>query len=170
MTPVARRRIALALLLSAGLGSLVAQSTARGFDLDTSLAEMMSGVLEVHITARIIDENDNELVWSLDVTRVTISGRSVSVRMEGNNITIVADFTPYWTDENELLLVAQGQTWVGAGDADDGEYRTSFTTLPIQLGEPIVFFPLGIDQIPVETEEYGRLNIELEINVERYSS
>jgi hypothetical protein len=134
-----------------------------------SLESILSGALSIHINARIIDQDQNEMVWNMDVTRVTISGRSVTIRLDGSNVSVVAEFTPYWEDDDQLMLVAQGWTWLTDGDGEP-VYRTSFSTVPIRLGEPIVFLPLGTGQVPVDTERFGRLNIELEINVERYQS
>lgn len=135
-------------------------------DLTDSIDAFLDGALRVHINARIVNSGANETVWTMDLTRVTIGGRSVRVRLDGANIVVVADFTPYWESEEELLLLAQGQTWI-IDDSEQGEttYRTSFTTLPIRLGEPIVFFPLGAD---LDTDHVDQLNIELEIYVERY--
>ena len=143
-------------------------------DLTDSIDAFLDGALRVHINARIVDSEVNEAVWTMDLTRVTIGGRSVRVRLDGANIVVVADFTPYWESDEELLLLAQGQTWVidesGQGDTT---YRTSFTTLPIRLGEPIVFFPLGTAvetgiEADLDTDHVDKLNIELEIYVERY--
>lgn len=135
------------------------------------LQELLDGVLQLHISARIVDDGAGGAVWTMDVTRVTVSGRAVRVRLDGSNITVLAEFTPYWEDEESLILLVQGQTWVYDGtDESEPEYRTSFTTLPIRLGEPIVFLPLGSSRIPLDTERFGRLNIELEVNVERYQS
>lgn len=140
-------------------------------DVPDALQDLLDGVLQLHISARIIDDGADDAVWTMDVTRVTVSGRAVSVRLDGSNITVLAEFTPYWEDEESLILLVQGQTWVYDGsDETDPEYRTSFTTLPIRLGEPIVFLPLGSGRIPLDTERFGRLNIELEVNVERYQS
>lgn len=164
-------RCAIVSLLAVGLSfpSLAAQDTSP--DIDESLEELLSGALTLHITARIIDQDDNETVWMMDLTRATISGRSVRIRLEGSNIAVVAEFTPYWEGDAQLMLVAQGRTWItGNDELEESDYRTSFNTLPIQLGEPIVFLPLGDSQLPVDTERFGRLNIELEINVERYQS
>ncbi len=137
---------------------------------DDSLNALLEGALEISITARIVDEDQNEEVWNMNVTRVTIGGRSVSVQMEGSNIRVLAEFTPYWENDEELLLVAQGQTWIQNTGDEKPEYRTAFTTLPVRLGEPILFLPLGAGHLPVDTARFGRLNIELEINVERYQS
>ncbi|MFP4152066.1 MAG: hypothetical protein ACLFR8_07465 [Alkalispirochaeta sp.] len=139
-------------------------------DIEDSVNALLEGALTVHINARVVDEDQNETVWKMDVTRVTIGGRSVMVQMEGRNIRVVAEFTPYWESEDQLLLVAQGQTWIETERGEEPEYRTSFTTFPISLGEPILFLPLGTGHLPVDTARYGRLNIELEINVERYQS
>lgn len=137
-------------------------------ELTDSIDAFLEGALRININARIVDSGRAEAVWMMDLTRVTIGGRSVRVQLDGANIVVVADFTPYWESEDELLLLAQGQTWVTDQGADGKTtYRTSFTTLPIRLGEPIIFLPLGTD---LDTNHLGQLNIELEIYVERYQS
>ena len=158
-----------ALVVGVGVTPVAGQDP--GTEVEDALNDLLAGALTIHIQARIVDEDQNEEVWNMDLTRVTISGRAVAVRMDGRNITVHAEFTPYWESENRLLLVAQGQTWIETDDPDaEPEYRTSFTTLPIRLGEPILFLPLGSGQLPVDTKRFGHLNIELEINVERYQS
>lgn len=127
--------------------------------------------LSVHITARIT-QNDQETVWDMELTRVTISGRMVTVRLEGSNIVVVANFTPYREGDNSVLLIAQGQTWIADDDPDtDDQYRTSFTSLPINLGEPAIFLPLGTSPLDVtlDTEATGSFNIELEVTVVPYT-
>lgn len=166
--------------VSAVVAALVALGTLRAAaqpvdpeDLSEALSALLEGAFTVHIRARIFDSDDNATIWDMDLTRVTIGGRTVSVRLDGSNMVVEADFTPYYDANDELMLVAEGRTWI---ETDDGEqeYRTAFTTLPIDLGEPILFLPLGTTgdsgNVPVDTEYFGRLNIELEINVERYSS
>lgn len=160
-----RGALSLAVLL---LGGVVAAQTT---DLPDTLQELLAGALQLHISARIVDEDESDAVWTMDVTRITMSGRAVAVRLDGSNITVLAEFTPYWEDDDSLILLVQGQTWIYDGrDNIEPEYRTSFTTLPIRLGEPIVFLPLGSSRIPLDTARFGRLNIELEVNVERYQS
>lgn len=135
--------------------------------------ELLEGrALQVSITARIIEDGE-ETVWNMDLTRVTISGRAVTVRLEGSNVVVVANFTPYREDDNSILLVAQGQTWLtGSEENDPVRYRTAFKSLPMRLGEPVVFLPLGDRPIDmnIDTEEYGVFNIELEVNVEPYTA
>jgi hypothetical protein len=164
-------RFAIASIIAVGMAFPLIEAQDTQPDIDESLQDLLSGALTLHINARIIDQNDNETVWAMDLTRVTISGRSVRVRLDGSNVAVVAEFTPYWEGDGQLMLVAQGRTWLTGDQEGRGtDYRTSFTTLPIQLGEPVVFLPLGNGQLPVDTERFGRLNIELEINVERYQS
>lgn len=127
--------------------------------------------LSIHITARIT-QNDQETVWDMELTRVTISGRTVTVRLDGSNIVVVANFTPYREDDDSVLLVAQGQTWISDGDPEtDVQYRTSFKSLPVNLGEPAVFLPLGSSPLGVtlDTDAAGSFNIELEVTVEPYT-
>ncbi len=161
-------RVPVALAVFFAVAIPIAAQTPDIRPLADSLDELLSGVLRMNIRARIVDPTSTEESWAMDVTRVTISGRSVRVRMEGANITVIADFTPYWEDNDELLLVAQGQTWIfDPSGNQEARHRTSFTTMPMRLGEPLIFLPLGSS---MDEEQIGLLNIELEINVERYQS
>jgi hypothetical protein len=144
---------------------LEAQEQEEAFDLLNDKA------LRVHITARIT-QNDAETVWDMELTRVTISGRTVTVRLDGSNIVVVANFTPYREDDDSILLVAQGQTWISDDDPEtDVQYRTSFKSLPVSLGEPAVFLPLGSTPLDVtlDSNATGSFNIELEVTVEPYT-
>ena len=158
------RRIIFGLLSFLAL-PISAQDEDETFDLLTDKA------LSIHITARIT-QNDEETVWDMELTRVTISGRTVTIRLEGSNIVVVANFTPYREEGDSVLLVAQGQTWISIDDSEtDVQYRTSFTSLPVTLGEPALFFPLGSRPIGVtlDTDATESFNIELEVTVEQYA-
>lgn len=124
--------------------------------------------LHVRIEARVVEDGD-QTVWNMELTRVTISGRSVQVRLDGDNIVVRARFTPYRVNDS-LLLVAQGQTWLKTEDSDELRYETAFETVPVQLGEAVVFYPLGQEnvQVGLETRQYGTINLELEIMVIPY--
>jgi hypothetical protein len=70
-----------------------------------------------------------------------------------------------------VLLVAQGQTWISRnGGSQQIDYQTAFESLPVELGETVVFLPLGDNELTmdVETEESTRFNIELEVTVVPY--
>jgi hypothetical protein len=127
--------------------------------------------LAVHITARVVEDGE-QAVWNMELTRFTISGRSVTIRLEGSNVVVVATFTPYRETGDSLLLVAQGQTWITTSEGERVKYRTAFESLPMRLGEPAVFLPLGDKPLDVnlDTERYGVFNIELEINIEPYAA
>lgn len=138
--------------------------------IDEALRELTDKAMGVHITARIT-QGSEQTVWDMDVTRVTISGRAVTVRLDGSNVTVVAKFTPYRNADDSIILVAQGQTWISQdGDDDRVDYQTAFESMPIQLGEPVVFLPLGNDELTmdVETERDASFNIELEVTVVPY--
>ena len=140
-------------------------------DLENALRLLSEQALNVHIVARIT-ENGEETVWNMDVSRVTISGRAVTLRLDGSNVVVLVRFTPYQENDDGLLLVAQGQTWVSGIAGEEVRYRTSFQSMPITLGESVVFFPLGarVDAIAVEEDEYASFNIELEVQVVPYQT
>lgn len=154
-----RKSAALSLLMLAGL-------TAYGYalDLDQALALLKDKALSVHITARVT-ENGKQTIWNMDLSEVTIFGRAVTVKLNGSNIVVVATFTPYRETSKSVLLVAQGQTWITSPVDKEVKYATSFRSLPIDMGEKVLFYPLGVN---LQTEKYGNINIELEIRVVPY--
>ena len=140
-------------------------------ELEDILQALLDQALTVTITARLTI-NGEETVQSYELTRITISGRAVRLRLEGGNLTIIAEFTPYEDKDNSVLLVAEGQIWLRAPEQEEVQYRTSFGSVPLKLGESALFYPLGRKNIDmgVANEESGQLNIELEVQIEPYQA
>ena len=155
------RRSAVALLFVLGAFS------AHGVDLDDLLQSLLDRALTVSITARVTDDG-RETVQSYELTRVTISGRAVRLRLEGGNLTIIAEFTPY-EDRNGILLVAEGRIILRNADNEEVQYRTSLRSVPLGVGERVVFYPLGQSSSDVTVTD-GALNVELEVEVSPFVS
>lgn len=152
---------------------LLAATAAGAIEIDDVLRAILDQALAVSIVARVT-ENGRETVTSYELTQVTISGRAVRLRLEGGNLTIVAEFTPYENDDQSILLLAEGQVWLTTPQNETVQYRTSQKSIPIELGETVLFYPLGrtfdVDLRDVEGDDEDRLNIELQVQVAPYSS
>lgn len=156
----ARRLAAFLLLASAASVSAV--------ELDDILQALLDQALTVHITARVT-ENGQETVQSYELTRVTISGRAVRLRLEGGNVTVIAEFTPYEEDDG-MVLVAEGQILLRRQDDEEVQYVTSVRSVPIAAGERVVFYPLGRSTPQTEgsvtsSDSHPPFNIELEVEI-----
>jgi hypothetical protein len=114
-----------------------------------------------------VQEGDDETVWTLDVSRITIIGRSVSVRLVGSNILIAANLTPYQDsrDEDTINLVVQWQTWLTSAGEGVVEYKPAMRTIPLDIGESAMFFPLGSEQ---EKNDFNSFNIAIKLQVNPY--
>jgi len=163
------RSIALALIL-------VAATTAGAIEIDDVLKAILDQALTVTIVARVT-ENGRETVTSYELTQITISGRGVRLRLEGGNLTIVAEFTPYENeDDDSILLIAEGQIWLTTPQNETVHYRTSQKSIPIKLGETVLFYPLGrsidmdLEDVSAADTDGEHLNIELQVQVAPYSS
>ena len=113
------------------------------------------------ITARIIEQNQ-EIVWNSENSRVTISGRPIPLRLMGNNLIIEAQFTPYIRPNGNNIMVAQAQVWFQTSESGIS-FHASMQTIPID-DDYIYFFPLGTsanDNEPI---------IEIQIAVYPFSS
>ncbi len=113
--------------------------------------------LVLDIVARIVEREDKE-VWNSISSRVTIPGRSISLKLVGINVVVTAQFTPYKREDGRHVLVAQGQVWASSKEAGM-QYQTTIQTIPIDLGERIYFFPLG----PLTSTGDPRIEIQIEL-------
>jgi len=103
------------------------------------------GSLLININARVLD-GDGTIAWEQTENKITIPGRPVGINMVGANIVVAVQFTPF-IRRGSSVLVAQGQIWIQ--DPERGiSYYTSIQTIPLELGEPILFFPLGSSEQP----------------------
>ena len=158
----------------AGIFLLAATASAGAIEIDDILQAILDQALTVSIVARVT-ENGRETVHSYELTQVTISGRAVRLRLDGGNLTIIAEFTPYEADDKSILLIAEGQIWLTTPQQEVIQYRTSLKSIPLELGETVVFFPLGRSTLDMDLEDVNgseddQLNIELEVQVDPYSS
>jgi hypothetical protein len=124
------------------------------------LEEMLPGLknraVVIDIAARIVERNQGE-VWNSVISRVTIPGRPVGLKLVGANLVVAAQFTPYFRRNGRHILVAQGQIWMDIPN-EGIQYKTTMQTIPLEFGEQIYFFPLGQD----ESNE-ARIEIQLEL-------
>ena len=60
------------------------------------------------------------------------------------------------------MLLAQGQTWIRSQETDFVSYQSALRSIPIVLGESVLFYPLGID---LTQASLGKAVLELEVTV-----
>lgn len=152
-------------LVAALIFTLCAGTSAFSGDLDDLLDLLQDNVFSVHVIGRIYDSGEVSS-WEMEVAKYTISGRKVSLRLEGRNLIVIADITPYINNEDEILLVAQGQVWVDEPGEELVKYSSTMKSLPIKLGDKVYFYPLGISQ-EYDSEMFI---LELEIQILPYKN
>ena len=156
MRLVARKRLLPALVavtLAAPFGA--AQDSA----LEESLRYLLDNALEIRIGLRLGPDDQSVSQNSLQ-TEVTIPGRAVDVHLTGENLRVEAVFTPYVDALGEITLVAQGQVWLADAGGDAIRYATTFRSVPIGIGEKLLFFPLGVAE-RLADEVTLRLEVEI---------
>jgi hypothetical protein len=159
------RRILVILLFALGLVSLGAQDNdlERFFE-DEDLEFLIDEALQLQITAKVLPP-DQQSVWNSQSKKLTIPGRSVAVRLVGDNIRIDVVFTPYQEEGGTLLLVAQGQVWFSEAPDAKTTYLTTIQSIPVSWGEKVLFFPLGLSS---EFSNSSTFNIQLEVEIYPY--
>ncbi|RKX87876.1 MAG: hypothetical protein DRP59_12705 [Spirochaetes bacterium] len=125
--------------------------------LQEALQYLDSKVLNINITARVVN-NKGEILWTTEISKITVNGRSVKVKISGYNIIVITDITPYIDEDNTILLVSQGEVWIGSSESNTINHYATIKSVPVKSGERAFFFPLGI----VESSE-DLYTIQLEI-------
>jgi hypothetical protein len=139
----------LVFLFSCSLLSAQQTTPEKGQEQHPKSRDSLSGLQEkpiiFQIDAKVFDEANTE-VWASSGSKVTISGKPVSLRLVGNNVVVLVMFTPYFKQDGAGFLVAQGQIWVEV-PGQGMSYRTTLQTIPVALGETIYFLPLGANEL-----------------------
>lgn len=143
---------------------VICKAHGQEIDWEKALTALLENALEIKIAARILPHNERPF-WDMDISELTIPGRSVVVQLIGNNIRIFAIFTPYRQENDTILLVAQGQIWLTEPPENKVKFLSAYRSIPISLGEKILFFPLGLTSEIVKKDFF---NIELEVQIVPY--
>ncbi|RPJ09492.1 MAG: hypothetical protein EHM28_01340, partial [Spirochaetaceae bacterium] len=137
---------------------------AQGFSQEQpDFSQMLDKALVLNIKARLVSKS-NQAAWTFSVQKVTIPGKAIVVQMNGRNLKLNLTLTPY-QEENQtaVLLVAQGQIWIQEVSSGVAKYVTNLRTIPVNLGEKIQYYPLGVG----DSQDYA---IELEIEIITYKA
>ena len=130
--------------------------------IEDALRSALDDQLEIKIGLSLT-QADQYTTWNTQQSELTISGRSVNVEVTGSNIRIHAVFTPYLDAAGDLELVAQGQVWLDDGPEAPTRYVATYRSVPLSLGEKLLFFPLGITGDAVD-----EVTLKLEVEIVRY--
>ncbi|MCF7948258.1 MAG: hypothetical protein K9M94_06705 [Spirochaetia bacterium] len=131
-------------------------------ELEEALRYLQDKALEVQIHARLIGK-DRENVWNTESRKLTVSGKSISITLQGEDLTVSAHILPFLNEGGSIFLVAKGEVWVQQGPDEEKKYYSTVKSLPIKPGESVIFFPTGV---LMDTEDNDVHTIELEIQVE----
>ena len=138
------------------------RGNAQEIELEEALRPILDEALQLNIIARVLPLG-TEQEWNMRSSKLTIPGRSIAVKLLGENIRIFVVLTPYWQENGKLLLVAQGEVLLSEMAESEVKYLSAVKSIPISLGEKVLFFPLGVSQ-----ELRKSFNIQLEIEILSY--
>ena len=114
----------------------------------------------MHIVSRIVEQNQ-QVTWDSDNTKLTFPGRPVGLKLVGSDIVVAVQFTPFLRPNSKHILVTQSQVWINVPN-EGISYHTTMQTIPLQFNEQIYFFPLG------SIAENDGPQIEIQIVMEPY--
>lgn len=149
------------------LAALQANPEDREPDPKEALQSLLSNALQVTIAARVLP-TDETPIWNAESTKLTLPGRSIRVRMDGENVRIYLICTPYVQDNGEVLLLAQGQVWFATPEDNEVKYSSTFSSIPVTFGEKVLFFPLGLSD--AQAQQKGVVNVQVEIKIVPYAA
>jgi hypothetical protein len=93
----------------------------------------------IQITTKV-EENSQEL-WNAFNSKIAIPGRPVGIKLVGDNLIITVQFTPY-LQQGKYVLRTQSEIIINVPEKGMS-YKTNTHSIPMNLGEPILYLPLG---------------------------
>ena len=144
------------------LVTAIFRGSAQEIELEEALRPILDKALQLNIIARVLPPGE-EQEWNIQSSKLTIPGRSIVVKLFGENIRIFIVLTPYWQENGKLLLVAQGEVLLSETAESEVKYLSTVKSIPISLGEKVLFFPLGVSK-----RFRKSFNIQLEIEILSY--
>ena len=147
------------------LGSIILFTARIGLAAQETTLEELPGLREravvMSIISRIVEQNQ-QVVWDSENTRITIPGRPVGLKLVGADLVVAVLFTPFLRSNGHHVLVAQGQIWINIPD-EGISYHTTMQTIPLEFGEQVYFFPLG------SMDAKDEASIEIQLVLEPYA-
>ena len=144
------------------LVTAIFRGSAQEIELEEALRPILDKALQLNIIARVLPPGE-EQEWNIQSSKLTIPGRSIAVKLFGENIRIFVMLTPYWQENGKLLLVAQGEVLLSEMAESEVKYLSTVKSIPVSLGEKVLFFPLGVSK-----RFRKSFNIQLEIEILSY--
>ena len=155
------RRPVTALLIISAAGLAGAQAPPQSM-IESALRSVRDDQLEIKVGLSLT-QTEPFTNWNTQQSELTIPGRAVNVEINGSNLRIRAVFTPYLGEDGELELVAQGQVWLDDGPEAPTRYVATYRSVPLSLGEKLLFFPLGVAEGVAD-----EVTLKLEVEIVRY--
>lgn len=130
---------------------------------EETLARILEEAVTISVHSEIVLHND-EKYWESDVSKVTVPGRTVTLLFQTASEKLSIELTPYKIDEASFMLTAVSNFW---HEGEEGaNFRSSFKSVNILLGELILFYPLGLKTQELLTG--GNLFMEMGIRISPY--
>jgi len=145
-----------AALFFIAMSALSAQTT------EEALKGLIDKALAINVSSRLLQSNENE-AWKVDTSRLTIPGRAIQINLEGDNVRVSIEFTPYKGNDTDLVLLAKAEIWISHNGKEQVEYQSSFHTILMNYKEGILFFPLGRKNEDIHDTGENELVITVEI-------
>ena len=155
------RRPVTALLIISAAGLASAQAPPQSM-IESALRSVRDDQLEIKVGLSLT-QTEPFTNWNTQQSELTIPGRAVNVEVNGSNLRIRAVFTPYLGEDGELELVVQGQVWLDDGPEAPTRYVATYRSVPLSLGEKLLFFPLGVAEGVAD-----EVTLKLEVEIVRY--
>ena len=119
-------------------------------------------IFNMNIDLKIQDGTSAQVVSDHRAKHQTVSGRPVTLNINGGNFKAAVRFTVYNKKDDNLLLLTQSTIFF----IKDGHRKMLSTvkSIPIKAGEKVLFFPMGV----LNDGEKSGYNCMLEMEVSKY--
>lgn len=130
---------------------------------DETLSRILDDAVKIYVHSELIIQ-DREENWESDIAKVTIPGRTVTLLYETSSEKLSIELTPFNAEDGSYILTAMSNFW--HEDEEGVQFRSSFTSIKMEVDELILFYPLGLKT--QEALSGGSFHMELSIKISPY--
>lgn len=103
---------------------------------------------------------NQDMIWNHQLEHPLIEGDPAVFRFSAENFKMLVRVTCHSMEKAQVLLTVQSETLM-KNNENKVNFFSNLKTIVIQLGEPVYYYPLGIDRNSSEGEAVMRLLISI---------
>lgn len=104
---------------------------------------------------------NEQMIWRHDLEYSMQEDKPAVFKFSAENFKMLVRVTCHQVNDSDMLLTVQSETLMKSSE-DRVNFFSNLKTIVMNFGDPVIYFPLGLNEHPSENEAVMQLLISLE--------